>query len=134
MEYIAAALFGMVFGNFLYTIIYLPRPPTQPNFDSGGIRDTAIDQILTTAVIFGNYEEVEKSIAAAPNAHVYMDSLLFTACNYGYSKIVRLLLKNGANVHVGEDFMFRLAEHRGHAEVTAVLNEYVASENPAKGE
>ena len=130
IEYIVAALAGIIFGNFLYTIIWLPRPP---NFDSGGIRDTEIDNLLTISILAENYDEAEKYLAAAPNAYIYIDSLLFMACRAGNSKIVRLLLKNGANLHVGNDAMFRIAEHYNYAEVTAVLNEYVASENPTRG-
>ena len=142
MEYIigahlacAAALFVMVFGNFLYTIIWLPRPPTQPNFDSGGIPHwEIIDRKLIDSAKAGNYDDAEKSLDAGADVRAYSNSALIYACAYGHPKIVRLLLKNGANIHIGNDFLFQFTKDRGHAEVTAVLNEYVASENPTKGE
>ncbi len=126
IEYIVAALAGIIFGNFLYTIIWLPRPP---NFDSGGIMSD-VDRKLLVAATTGNYDEAEKSIEDGANIHSCSDSPLIYACANGYTKIVRLLLKNGANLHVSNDLVFRLAEN--HPEVTAVLNEYVASENFAE--
>ena len=128
-EYMAFALVGILLGAFLFIATH----PPVPNRFTGGIMSD-VDRKLLVAATTGNYDEAEKSIEDGADIHSCSDSALIYACANGYPKIVRLLLKNGANIHIGNDFLFQFTKDRGHAEVTAVLNEYVASENPTKGE
>ena len=100
---------------------------------------TASGQLIKASKA-GDSEEVLRSLVAGatselnPYGNFALELAFFCASSEGQLEIIRELLNAGADVHAKNDYALRLAVLHNHPDVAAFLREYLASENPTKGE